>query len=131
MGETFRIGEVAAQTGCSVESIRHYEKLGLLPKAQRGEQGYRFYSRQMMERVSFIRHGRALGLGLEAIKTLLDLVECPEAECALADQVAERHLNEMKARIAALQALVDQLEGLSKHCQGGLVRDCQILQALK
>jgi DNA-binding transcriptional MerR regulator len=130
MGETFRIGEVAAQTGCSVESIRHYEKLGLLPKAQRGEQGYRFYSRQTLERVGFIRHGRALGLDLHTIQELLALSDNPDADCSAADDIASRHLEQLEQRIRALQALADELQQLVHQCRGGRTAECRIIRAL-
>lgn len=130
MHNFFRIGEVATLTGCSVESIRHYEKQGLLPKVQRSEQGYRFYSSQAVERIGFIRHGRALGLDLNTIQELLNLSDNPDADCAAADAIASRHLMALEQRIQSLQALADELRQLVQQCRGGSTAECQIIQAL-
>jgi len=130
MKHLFRIGEVAAQTGCSVESIRHYEKLGLLPKVQRSEQGYRFYSSQAVERIGFIRHGRALGLDLTTIQELLNLSDNPDADCAAADAIASRHLVTLEQRIQSLQTLADELRQLVQQCRGGSTAECRIIRAL-
>ncbi|HKM14372.1 MAG TPA: MerR family DNA-binding protein [Marinospirillum sp.] len=130
MRNFFRIGEVATLTGCSVESIRHYEKQGLLPKVQRSEQGYRFYSSQAVERIGFIRHGRALGLDLNTIQELLNLSDNPDADCAAADAIASRHLMALEQRIQSLQALADELRQLVQQCRGGSTAECQIIQAL-
>lgn len=130
MKENYRIGEVARRTGCSSESIRHYEKLGLLPPAQRSEQGYRYYDDSAIARIGFIRHGRHLGLHLEAIRELLALSDNPDADCAAADEMASRHLQQLEERIAALQALADELREVAHQCRGGKVAQCRIIQTL-
>ena len=130
MTHVYRIGEVAARTGCSPESIRHYEKLGLLPPPQRGEQGYRHYDQAALERISFIRHGRNLGLDLHSIQELLALSDHPDTDCSAADDIASRHLAHLEARIAKLQALADELRQVVHQCRGGKAADCQIIQTL-
>jgi len=130
MTEKYRIGEVATRTGCSPESIRHYEKLGLLPHPQRSEQGYRYYDQTALERIGFIRHGRHLGLQLEAIRDLLELSDNPDADCTAADEMASHHLQQLEERIASLQALADELRGVAHQCRGGKVAQCRIIQSL-
>lgn len=130
MTHAYRIGEVATRTGCSPESIRHYEKLGLLPPPQRGEQGYRRYDQAALERISFIRHGRNLGLDLHSIQELLTLSDHPDTDCSAADDIASRHLAHLETRIAKLQALADELRQVVHQCRGGKAADCQIIQTL-
>lgn len=130
MTPIYRIGEVATRTGCSPETIRHYEKLGLLPPPKRGEQGYRHYDQAALERISFIRHGRNLGLDLHSIQELLALSDRPDTDCSAADAIASRHLAHMEARIAKLQALADELRQVIHQCRGGKAADCQIIQTL-
>jgi DNA-binding transcriptional MerR regulator len=130
MTEKYRIGEVAARTGCSPESIRHYEKLGLLAHPQRSEQGYRYYDQAAVERIGFIRHGRHLGLHLDAIRELLELSDNPDADCTAADDLASRHLQQLEERIASLQALADELREVAHQCRGGKVAHCRIIQTL-
>lgn len=130
MKHVYRIGEVATRTGCSPESIRHYEKLGLLPPPWRGEQGYRSYDQATLERVSFIRHGRSLGLDLQSIRELLELSDNPATDCTIADDIASRHLEHLEKRIAALQALTKELRQVVNKCRGGKAADCQIIRAL-
>lgn len=130
MKHVYRIGEVAARTGCSPESIRHYEKLGLLSPPWRGEQGYRSYDQATLERVSFIRHGRSLGLDLHSIRELLELSDNPDTDCATADEIANRHLEHLEERIAALQTLTEELRQVAHKCEGGKAANCQIIRAL-
>ncbi|WP_447555461.1 MerR family transcriptional regulator [Vreelandella sp. EE22] len=130
MKSLYRIGEVAKRTGCSPESIRHYEKLGLLTPPSRGEQGYRLYSDAALSRVGFIRHGRELGLDLHTIQELLALSDQPERSCATVDDIASRHLNHLEERIRALQALAGELRHVIDQCRGGKTANCRIIQTL-
>ena len=130
MKSQYRIGEVATRTGCSPESIRHYEKLGLMAPPQRGEQGYRIYDQATLERVSFIRHGRSLGLDLHSIQELLALSDNPDTDCSAADDIASRHLEHVEERITALQALASELRQLVHQCRGGKTADCRIIKTL-
>ncbi|MCP1315556.1 MULTISPECIES: helix-turn-helix domain-containing protein [unclassified Halomonas] len=130
MEPRYRIGEIAARTGCSPESIRHYEKRGLLAAPARGEQGYRVYGQAALERINFIRHARHLGLDLATIQELLALSDQPNADCAAVDEIASRHLAHLEERIAALSALADELRLVTTQCRGGKTADCRIIQAL-
>lgn len=130
MDEGLRIGEVARLSGCSAETIRHYEKLGLLASPQRAANGYRYYTEAAVDRLGFIRHGRSLGLDLQTISELLALADDPDADCAAADRIATHHLQELEARIESLTRLADELRAVVSQCRGGRVAECRIIEAL-
>jgi DNA-binding transcriptional MerR regulator len=127
---SLRIGEVARFSGCSPETIRHYEKLGLLEAPLRSSNGYRLYDIHAVDRVGFIRHGRELGLDLRTIGELLALADHPDADCRAVDGIASRHLKLIEARIASLQQLADELRAMVSQCRGGRVAECHIIGAL-
>jgi DNA-binding transcriptional MerR regulator len=130
VANAFKIGEVARSSGCSPETIRHYEKLGLLEPPRRGANGYRRYSSDAIDRLGFIRHGRDLGLDLATIRELLRLADDPEADCEEADRIASHHLGRLEARIAALQRLADELRSVVSKCRAHRIADCRIIEAL-
>lgn len=131
MARTYRIGDVARRSGCSVETIRHYEKLGLLERPSRDPNGYRRYTEEDLRRVRFVRHGRALGLDLATIRELLALAQSPQADCRnTVNRIAQRHLAEIEARIAALACLAEELRAVIARCDGGPVAACRVLEAL-
>ncbi|HRQ56704.1 MAG TPA: helix-turn-helix domain-containing protein [Azoarcus taiwanensis] len=131
MQTDFRIGEAAQMSGCSPETIRHYERLGLLGAAPRSAGGYRVFDRPTIERLGFIRHGRELGLDLETIRELLALADDPDAECGEADRIAARHLALLEVRIAAMQKLAEELRSMTEQqCAGHRVAECRIIEAL-
>lgn len=130
MHELIKIGEVARASGCSVETIRHYEKLGLLKPPKRGDNGYRYYTAEAVKQLGFIRHGRDLGLDLHSIHELLNLTAHPDAQCHQVDAIASQHLQRIEARISALQALAQELRTVVTQCRGGRIRECRIVEAL-
>lgn len=130
MSESISIGEVSRLSGCSRETIRHYEKLKLIDAPPRGANGYRYYTTEAMRRLGFIRHARALGIDLETIRDLLALSDDPEADCATVDLIASQHLQHLEARVASLQSLTDELRSLVSQCRGGRVAECRIIEAL-
>lgn len=125
-----RIGEVAKRSGCSPETIRHYEKLGLLAPPSRAANGYREYSPEAVKRLGFIRNGRNLGLDLDTIRQLLELADQPDADCGAADRIAQRHLGLVEARIDSLTRLAEELRAVVDQCEGGRVAQCRIIEAL-
>ena len=126
-----RIGELARATGVEVETIRYYEKSGLLPAPARHGNGYRAYDPLHLERLSFIRHCRALDIPLADVQRLLRFIEEPEADCGDIDRLIAAQLNRVRARIASLQALAMQLDTLRQQCGTARpARDCGILQEL-
>lgn len=125
-----KIGELAKVTGTKAETIRYYEKIGLLRAPSRTEGNYRAYGPEDQERLAFIRHARGLGFEIADIRSLLDLAEQPEQDCAEADRIASGHLTAVEAKIAQLSRLQAELQRMIAQCRGGQVSDCQIIQAL-
>lgn len=131
MESTLRIGELGLATGVDVETIRYYEKAGLLPKPARRSNGYRVYGSAHLERLSFIRHCRALDISLADIGRLLEFVAHPEADCCDIDQLIDAQLARVQARLASMQALEQQLSALRGRCGARhLAGECGILHEL-
>ncbi|MFC5301826.1 Cd(II)/Pb(II)-responsive transcriptional regulator [Azospira restricta] len=126
-----RIGEIAQTTGVDVETIRYYEKTGLLPTPPRLSNGYRDYGEHHGERLTFIRHCRALDMPLAEIGRLLDFVTHPEADCGDINRLIDDHLARVRARLNSLHALEKQLAALRARCKiGHVAADCGILHEL-
>ncbi|AXS39477.1 helix-turn-helix domain-containing protein [Breoghania sp. L-A4] len=128
--KAYSIGDLARATDTRVNTIRFYEQRGLLPEPPRSDGGQRRYDRAHLDRLAFIRHGRALGFSLDAIAELLALSDDPDAPCAQADQIARGHLAAVEKRISQLQALHSELTRITRACQGGSIGDCRIIEAL-
>ncbi len=127
-----KIGELARETGCTVETIRYYEKVGLLPKAMRSqENNYRFYNQKHLDLLLFIRRCRTLAMTHEEIQQLLQAREEPDNSCVSINELIAEHLEHVRARIEELQALESQLEILGNECHSvHAARDCGILKKL-
>ncbi len=130
MGRYLRIGTVARLSGCSVETIRYYEKIGLIAAPERTANGYRGYTPTALSQLQFIRHARALGFDLPTIRELLKLACDPEADCREADRIASHHLERVEAHIASLQRLADELRTVVNQCQGQRIAECRIIEVL-
>lgn len=126
------IGELAARTGTTAETIRYYERVGVLPAPARvGGGRYRHYGPADVERLGFVRRARELGFSLEEVRELLGLADQPDRPCAEVDQLARTHLARVTDKLTRLTALRDELERVIGACRGGLaVADCRILGAL-
>lgn len=128
--ESRPIGEVARQTGCKVQTIRYYEEIGLIAPAGRTSGNQRRYDGAAVERLTFIRHARALGFSLDQVRSLLALAAEPERSCELADRIAQENLAEVERRIRQLEALGTELRRMIVECHGGRTADCRILEVL-
>jgi Cu(I)-responsive transcriptional regulator len=128
--ETFTIGELARTTGTKVETIRYYERIGLLAAPGRTLGNYRAYRAQHLGRLSFIRRSRDLGFPLEQVRALLGLADDRKQDCAAVDVIARKHLAEVEHKIADLTALRRELRDLIGQCSHGTVADCRIIEAL-
>ena len=126
-----KIGEVAAASGCHLETIRYYERIGLLPRPARTAGGYRAYAGQDVERIRFITRGRDLGFSLDEIRSLLRLAEDPELSCEDVDALARHHLSEIRARQQELRRIARELERTIAGCAGGRRGACAILGVLQ
>lgn len=131
MSITLKIGELAARCGVAQETIRYYEKVGLLPVPLRSANGYRIYDTAHIEQLAFIRHCRALDIPLAEIAVLRECATHPSGGCAEIDALIETHLTRVQERLANLQNLASQLHALRAACTSGRsVRECGILQEL-
>lgn len=131
MTEMLKIGQLAARTGCPIETIRYYEHEGLLDAPARSNGNYRLYGKAHVERLSFIRHCRSLDMTLEEIRTLLRFRDSPHENCEGANQLLDQHIGHVAARIADLNTLARQLKSLRRRCRAAkAARDCGILNKL-
>lgn len=124
------IGALARATHTKVETIRFYERSGLLPEPSRTGANYRSYEREHLDRLSFIRKSRDLGFSLDQIRALLDLSDDRNRSCNAVDHIASEHLVEVDRKIAALQSLRKELDRMLSQCRHGTVDDCRIIESL-
>ncbi len=126
----FSIGDLSRKTGVKVPTIRYYEQMGLISAPSRSEGNQRRYSQTELECLSFIKHARDLGLSIQAIRELMDLSAHPESPCIHADQIAQAHLSDVRARISQLKRLEAELERIVDGCQGDHVSECYVIHSL-
>jgi MerR family mercuric resistance operon transcriptional regulator len=124
------IGALAARTGCKAETIRYYERIGILPPPPRTPGGQRRYRRAHLMRLNFIRRARELGFALDEVRALLRLVDEGGHSCAEVETLARGHLDSVRVRIADLAAMEAVLAHILARCAGGTVPDCPIIEAL-
>jgi MerR family mercuric resistance operon transcriptional regulator len=132
MAETGRIaiGTVSKHTGANVETIRYYERVGLLPVPVRSAGGYRLYGRDDLKRLHFVRRARALGFSIEQVRTLLRLADERKRPCAEVRVVAEAHLKVVRAKIADLRTMEKVLQATVAGCATGRSAHCAVIEAL-
>ena len=126
-----KIGELAKLTDAHVETIRYYEREGLLPPPARSEGNYRLYTQAHVERLTFIRNCRGLDMTLEEIRSLLNLRDSPQDQCESVNALIDEHIQHVNTRIASLQALQAQLLDLRERCSEGAPDHCGILDRLE
>jgi Cd(II)/Pb(II)-responsive transcriptional regulator len=130
-GTFVQIGELAKSAACKVETIRFYEKAGLLPKPPRTEGNYRSYNKGHAERLHFVRHCRALGMNLEEIRVIASFQDRPESGCGAVNSIIDTQIGRITDQIEALQKLEKTLRRLRKACRSEqATRDCGILRDL-
>lgn len=128
--EEMNIGELAQAVGTKTETIRYYERIGLLSPPPRTAGNYRDYSAAHVSRLSFTRRARDLGFSIEQIRTLLDLANQTDQSCEAVDAIAREHLADVKRKLADLSALRRELDSLIGQCRHGTIAECRILDAL-
>lgn len=124
-----QIGEVARRSGVEIETIRYYEKIGLISPPPRSEGGHRVYGQDRLERLVFVRRTRQLGFSLDAVRTLLALVEGGYS-CGEIQEIASRHLDDIRRKITDLQRIEATLSETLARCEGGAAPDCPIIDIL-
>lgn len=126
----FTIGMLARETNTKVETIRFYERSGLLPAPGRTNGNYRAYELVHLNRLSFIRRLRELGFPLEQVRAMLDLADDRTRSCAAVDAMVQQHLVQVDEKVAALGALRHELQRMVQMCGTGTVAECRIIESL-
>ncbi|UOF01268.1 Cu(I)-responsive transcriptional regulator [Bdellovibrio reynosensis] len=124
------IGDAAKISGVSDKLIRHYESIGIIPKAQRSESGYRIYSENDVHILSFVKRSRTLGFSMKEIKKLVSLWRNKNRASGEVKALATKHIEEMEQKIKELEEMVKTLKHLARHCHGDGRPDCPILDDL-
>lgn len=131
MSHGINIGALAERTQCQAETIRYYEREGLLPPPARSQGNYRQYDTTHVERLSFIRHCRSLDMTLDEIRALLDFRDAPTRNCAEVSALLDEHVRHVANRIAQLRRLERQLKHLRGLCASpGQAQRCGILKEM-
>lgn len=128
--EELSIGDLARLAGCTVQIIRHYEKVGLLPEPQRTGGNRRIYSDEQASRLIFIRHSRELGFSLDDIRQLLSFSDQTDQSCEQVDAIARQHLSSVQERLDRLHSMERELKRMIHQCSGGKVAKCRIIEVL-
>lgn len=126
-----KIGELAKRTESTVETIRYYEKEGLLPEPARSEGNYRLYNEEHIERLQFIRHCRTLDMALDEVRTLLQFRDTPYDDCGDVNVLLDEHIRAVEIRVEELMQLKQHLTVLRQKCSSPApTASCGILRAL-
>lgn len=124
------IGDIARSSGVPIETIRYYERIGMLPKPGRTKGGHRLYSLDQLNRLVFIRRSRELGFSLTEVRALLELVDGDHMTCEQVHGITVAHLANVRRKLADLRRLERALKGLAGQCSQGKVPDCPIVDTL-
>jgi len=125
-----KIGQLSDQTDCKVETIRYYERIGLLPEPTRSAGGYRNYDDNHRRRLLFIRRSRELGFTIDEIRGLLSLVDGGNYKCSDVKEITMEHVENIRHKIADLKKLEKTLSSIASQCAGGTTPECPIVDAL-
>lgn len=128
--ESITIGALSEITGVNIETIRYYEKIGLLPVPRRSEGRHRLYDRDLTQRLQFVRRSRELGFSIDEIKALLRLVDQGGLGCREAKGITERHLADIRGKISDLKRLERVLGRLAAACGANELPQCPLLETL-
>lgn len=126
----FTIGEISKRTHVNIETIRYYEKIGIMPHPPRNSSGYRIYSAPHLERLSFIRRSRELGFSQSEVRKLLTLVDEHQYTCAQVREMTVRQRLTVRNKIRDLRKLEQALTTMVNECAGGDIPDCPIIDTL-
>lgn len=124
------IGELAEMAGVNLETVRYYERIGLMPRPERTPGGHRNYESEHVRRLGFIRRSRELGFTIDQVRGLLQLVDGRRYTCAEIQAIAFRHIADIRHKIADLRHLEQALADLATQCKGDQVPECPIVDAL-
>ncbi len=126
----FPIGVLARETGVNIETIRYYEKEGILPNPARSAGGHRMYRQEDLKRLFFIRRSRELGFSIKEVSSLLSLVHVGDYTCAMVHDLTLQHAEQVRKKISHLQRMEQVLLGMAAECNSGDIPECPIIDAL-
>ena len=124
------IGSLSKRTGVKVETIRFFEKIGVMPKPPRTNGGHRSYDDEHARRLTFISRSRSLGFSLVEIRSLLNLGDGYDFTCADVRELTLRHAEEARRKIADMKKLERTLKNMAAQCHGDRIPECPIVDAL-
>ena len=124
-------GEMAKRSGSNIETIRYYEKIGLLAAPDRTGSGHRLYSPEDQSRLGFILRGRELGFSIDELRSFLSLVDSGDYTCSEVLAITRKHLRSVQEKIADLRKLEATLTNIASECSGDMAPDCPIIEALQ
>lgn len=124
------IGSLARRAGSNVETVRYYERIGLLPEPPRSEGGHRLYGEEHVRRLAFIRRSRELGFAIDEVRGLLAICDSGDYTCSEVKATTLQHRAAVRCKIADLQRLDSMLSSVATRCAGDAGQDCPILDAL-
>jgi MerR family mercuric resistance operon transcriptional regulator len=127
---TLTIRRLATAAGVNLETIRYYERIGLMPPPDRTAGGHRSYAPEHRAQLAFIRRARELGFSLNDVRTLLALAKPGRQSCAEVKAIASAHLHDVHAKIADLKRLAAALDEAVRRCGEGDVPECPVIQVL-
>ena len=129
-GSIFAIGELSRRTGVNIETVRYYEKIGLMPKPNRSEGGNRLYNDVQLQRLFFIKRCREIGFSQSEIKALLLMIDHENVTCAEVHSFTTAHIADIRQRIKDLRKLEKVLTQMANECSRGDVPECPIIETL-
>lgn len=129
-GGGLSIGVLSKQSGVNIETIRYYEKIGVMPAPARSAGRYRIYAADHLKRLGFVRRGRQLGFTLDELRGLLHLVDGHSYTCAEVHTLTLRHLTEVRRKIADLRRLERVMADMAAQCSKDLIPQCPVIDAL-
>jgi MerR family mercuric resistance operon transcriptional regulator len=128
--DTYPIGELASLSGVRVETIRYFERIGLLTHPQRTAGGHRLFSSADLDRLNFVRRAREMGFSQAEVRVLLSLSASQLVSCGDVKTIAEKHLRKVRQKISDLQELEKSLSSTVAKCTGGKVPKCPVIDAI-
>jgi len=126
----FAIGQMSRETGVNIETIRYYERIGIMPKPDRTAGGNRQYNHDQLKRLFFIRRSRGLGFSLEEIRGLFEMVDRKDFSCSEVHDLTTEHLASVQDKIRNLKKLEKALSAMVSECSRGDVPECPIIDTL-
>lgn len=126
----YTISQLSQLSHINLETIRYYEKIRLIEKASRGENGYRYFTPTTVDELNFIRTCRSIGFSIDEIKQLRELKQNPTNNCEMADRLVKDHLKQIEKKMGELAQIKSFLESIDCSSQG-TVTDCKVIRTLQ